>query len=642
MSEHGDGGRPDLPTAKELMEKKQRELAKWIEDNGKFLPSLVADQLNKMLEQLKFIPKNVMNFLEKGFEALEDVDYPAEVFQLDSTQLPQHKTEIKFKTYSPVCSMAAILPGANLFPLRVLQRTQTFTARKQIGAMDPINRRALGRQGLLQVNTELGNAKDAKKFNGFPFATDIVEITEIMARVSDSPIKRAIFSRIATARLTGMADRLDKTVKKFNADRELTEKETPVSRLGMGLRELALPENIDFVLDQVGATVKSWAEGRTETAEVAPIKNGEHILELAQHDPFWFVNISDTEVIQRCQDLEKELRTFIQNYLAGIPRGSITNFRQELLGSAMGHDFLESYINKPIEDIFNEELQTVIKTTLDQVKQETTKFLSGQHSDSESVKLLENIFDQAIIIRVEQEQKKEKREKISGTSKRKITDMDDDEMEAEAAVALSEEQWDEIKEKFNQKIAELESDSERQTPAYHIARIIELNRSLTHRLTEEELKPLFLLFNRLGSRYAKELFKPENRTKIDMSDLNSFTSRSSPSKFKKLYQLLTQLSDEKLAEQNMIHLIAESLDKLSDTDFINLYTQWHTDSRGGPFNNMVLSETYTPHGYKGKTYPNRYLAARERLLRLYQDNPSLFKDSPKLVQTIDAYLKKKK
>lgn len=644
MSEHGNGRPPEMPTPQELMERKKRELSDWIEKNQDFLPHHIADQLTDMLNRFQFIPKNVMSFLDKGFDVFRTAKYPSELLQLDSTELPTHNDADK--SFSPICIIATTIPGVSLFPMRSLQATQRSTAGQHMKGMDPITRRELARQGMLQINTGLGNAKDAKRFYGFPFANDVIDITEIMARISNSQIKRKIFERIAATRLNRMANRLDDGVKKRVMP---VEKEKVFSRTGRDLRETARPENINFLLDEVGKIAQPWLAGQAESAEIIPLKKDEKLIETLQQDPFWFAYASDEEVSAQCQQLEKELREFIQDYLTWAPTGSVSGLRQELAGSPTSQDFLQAYIGKDFEEILNEEMQPLIKEQITEAKKVTHDLLFGKTGYAQDVISFVDEFTQDLEKILSEKQTNTKDDKTKKSKKITGSALDETDTDAETIVAMAEQEnkpevldfstYKKKREESKNKPKEKndDRDGKEQTPIYLIARLIELNRMLTKSLPKTEMAPMFMIFYQLGTRYIQEFFKLENRADIQMSDLYSSSNRS---KLKKLHRLFGQFSDEEEATRSITYLVAQELEKLSDTDLINLYAQLHTDSGAGPINNIVLSDTYTPQGSNGLTYPNRFPATRQRLLQLYREKPNLFNNASKLAQTIGNYLKK--
>lgn len=640
----GEGRRPDLPTAAELMERKRQELAKWIEKNSKFLPHHIANQLTSMIERWQFVPKNVMGFLEKGFEVLDSRNYPAELLQLDSNELPEHEDE--YKSYSPICAIATVIPRASLFPLRTIQETQRNAAEKEIKDMDPIQRSEMRRRGQLQINTSLGDAKDAKAFYGFPFATDIIDATEIIARMGDSQIKRDIFQRITTARLTAMADRLDEGAQRSLSPADKTNGKIISSRTGRELRELVQPANMSFILNKIGEIGKVWLEGRPEIAEIEPIVKEENLIEAAQHDPFWFVYTTDEEVNERCQELERELRQHIQDYLEALPLGSISNFREKLVGSPMGHDFLEAYLGKSLDEIFTEETKKIAKEKIEEIRKILLPIISGKASYFDVADKLAAFIDKGLVANLTRSG-----DKIGATKKTTATTMEDAESDVGLALAERDSHLGEIinldtrralaQMKKERTIEGYELQKQKQTALYWVARVIELNRVLVQPLTQDELMPLFMIFNKIGAQYVTGLFKPTERKNLEMSHIYSMRNIRK-SKLTELARLFTSLSDPETAERDVTNIVAEELNRLSDPDFVELYAQFHINAGAGPISTIVLPESFTPHGQEGLTYPNRYPAARERLLRLYQDSPDLFKDAPKLARTIEGYIKKVK
>lgn len=641
MSEHGNGRHPEMPTPQELMNKKRQELSEWVKNNHDFLPHHIADQLTDMLDRFEFIPKNVMNFLDKNFDVFRTANFPRELLQLDSTQLPTHADTNK--SFSPICTIATVIPGVSLFPLRSLQAIQSSAANKHIRDMDPINRQELARRGMLQINTALGNSKDAKRFYGFPLANDIINITEIMARVSRSPIKRKIFERITTTRLNRMANRLDNEVKKIVKP---ANNEQVFSRTGRDLRETAKPENINFLLDKVGLATQSWLTERKEPTEIIPLKKDEKLIEALQQDPFWFAYASDEEVSSQCQQLEKELREFVQDYLLWAPISSITGLRQELSGSPTSQDFLQAYIGKNFEEILNEEMHTLIKKQITEARKITHDLLFGKTGYAQDIISFVDDFEQDLKEALSKKQPKIQEDKTKNNQKPASDTLDETDVDSETTAAIAEQEtrhevldlstYKKKKEKLKNKPEEQNSDEneKEQMPIYLIARLVELNRMLTKSLPKKEMAPLFMIFYQLGSRYIQELFKSENRNSIKMSDLYSPTNRG---KLQKLYHLFAHLSDERDAEKTITDLAAQELGKLSDTDLVNLYAQFHTQSKAGSIHKIILSDTYTLHKNTGRTYPNRYPSTRERLLQLYKTNPTLFSAAPALAQTIRSY-----
>lgn len=575
-----------MPSQEELAQQKRKRLARELPKDTvrPYVPMAVRKQLVRLVEEKRTYPANAVKYLTERAHILREVEFPQELFKLDRSQLPKHTADQQLD-YSPLDYMTVTYRGLSLWPLRQAAIIQRWGANKDVGEMDPIVRREAARIGMLDMERKMTKLSpempDVRELRGASLAPDLMGLVKAVCRCQDSELKREMLMSTLQIRLHARAERLGGT----NTTDELN--------------ELAEPENLAFMCEQVNAHAGGWVEQRFERNAPVAVLGGlelKQYFQLFERDVFWYADWPEEDVRKFRESFEEELRRHLRGAIFSGVHTSVEVYARELLGAESKTRYVEMYLGKPLHQIITEEAEAEVTELL-----ESTEYVMKDTAEGGDIPFMVEEMIHGVVDDIIKAETAEEKEPAGGKKKQ-------DANEYSNMVRL---------------FPEPASAPARPEPttADNFALIMK-QLTLALRFTPKEMhERLAGLARRLGELYIREITGPDFE-KLRTSDL--YSVYHSHSRTQDLHKLIRRFVGDEPARELIYSIEEARLGEMTDEEFASLYNAMRNNHGPAVFGKQIFSEEYDWVGVEG--FRNSLPVARQRLVRLLEERPELFND----------------
>lgn len=601
-----------LPTKEEMIAKrKERLAAAFTPSQIPYIPESMRRQLSAMTEET--YPANAVEFLTTRVEILEKSQLPTEIFAINRTNLPKPTGRADFD-YPVVDFMATAYPGETVVPIKQLAMIERLKKNKEIAGMDPIVRRQLAQQGLLEYERRLTKFNLKGADSGLRSAARVEHIFGIVRsaeRCYDSALKTDLFTRV-------LRQRFAKRIASY--DQEMQEKFGVPSDSAAALRELSEPSNVRAVQEHIHQTAGPWVDEkfpREATVTFLQTPTIEQCLQVFDSDIFWFADWSDKDIQKLIADFSAQLPKYIQSTVLfnDESRKSISGFAESAFPSERAARHIEMYAGTPLKEMVAEQVRIAITEDISITSEIIVDTLSG----GEIPMAIKGIVDEMITALKKMDTRKQQPDTaptaVEQTGKSNVVDL--------AAYRAKQEK------KFK-----VEPHT---TVAENLKFLLETIIDKVEFTPPEFRARYFGICQTLDRAYIQSVFQTDRHT-LAMPDVYGLYRGKDRSVFYDIYRLTKFVLGDQEASLRTIHqLIDENMEKMNDTDFAKLYDRFFTqDDRGGFFQHAVAvkkertlyEKTSTARQTSPtstlKEYMNILPQTRERLERLLTEQPNLF------------------
>ncbi len=603
-----------VPTPAELAEQKKDRLAKEIPEADRlYLPEAIRTQLAQFVDEDGIYPGHAVVFLKKRLDFLRRSEIPPSVFEIGRQDLPHH-TAPEELDYPVLDYLTAVYFNASLFPLRSLAAIGNTAGQRRVHQMDPIVRRELARQGLLDYEKMSTshinpNAPDVKKLRAAMFGGDMLSFVRAAVNCHDSGFKQSLFHRIVQHRLTVRADNLDELIRKASG------KKDDESNTGQELRELTDPDNIDYLMQRLHTEAGPWVSQHFATdAEVVHLPNAkvEDYLEVFDHNIFWFEDWDEETTKRYLAGFAQSVEEAIELAFEGIEEAQSVNGYAELaIPAARGAQYIEMYLGTTLEQLvtetIHERLTEYISSTL-YVYKDT---LEGGRLPYELDQFMEEL-----ISRMSKERTAAESPELTESANEGPSHVSEPSNVIDLAAVRAQ----------RAKVHTPEPVSPQSTLSENLNIMLREIAGQVKCVPTPLRKRFFDVSTRIGTAYVRTILHEDRKT-LTTTDL--YVGYKSHSKLYNLTRLNNFImgADQGMAATQLI--IDDELANLSDEEFADVFGNVMDNYNGRSFSISVFSEQYQWLGQG--SYRNALAKSRDRLIHLLEDQPSIF-NSDRLVQ----------